>query len=792
MNTNFTLSITRLLGSTLLRGVCLCATLALNLPLLVNAATAVTGPGASVEGAVEFGEPLSGTATFQYIILGSDLTAVQNQTIRGIAFRADSNNDPVAPAYGFASLKISVGSTALSTLNGASTTFATNNAGATTTYDGAFYYTNPLPGGGAPNAFGDVIYFTTPYAYTTGNLIITISHSTNVKQSDGTGAVHPGTADAYTNAAGTLFGGTATVASRWDGVSPVTAITTDADPSAPPPAPSGGQTLQVTPDAINYSAAGGTVSYEVVVNYTGTPSALGLRVIPPADWTYTSTTGTNAPICLDAIGAKQGSNDEGFGWFYFTAPASPARFTVKFTYPAGQTGDKAVLFAALCYDSTGPAVTVTPTVAVPALLAPPAAPTAPTITTQPVSATLLAGATANFSVVATGTGPLTYQWSKAGKAIVGATNNSYAISSIVIADSGSFTVTVTNAKGAVTSSAAVLLVSESPKIATQPKATNVVPGGTFTLSAQATSAAPLAYQWYFNNVLISGATQSTYSATGVTGANTGYYKTKITNSVDSTGVTSTDVLVQVSPAGTTATHQAITTSGRGYPVGGTLRITNTIAFPTAATALGWTVMLPTGFSLASDTTGANSKPLAGTTTKLDWAWDAGAVTTPLTFTYTVNVPSNATGTKVIGAFAFVRVSGDTLPIICTPDPLSVAQEGLPHSTDTDGDWKISVDELAQTIALFNTVNGNVRTGAYKYVTSGSTGGFAADPSVAVVVSIPGNIHSADTNADGMIDLRELLQLIDLYNYRVGTDRTGSYHWQVDEAGTGADKYTTGP
>ena len=139
MNTNFTLSITRLLGSTLLRGVCLCATLALNLPLLVNAATAVTGPGASVEGAVEFGEPLSGTATFQYIILGSDLTAVQNQTIRGIAFRADSNNDPVAPAYGFASLKISVGSTALSTLNGVSTTFATNNAGATTTYDGAFY-----------------------------------------------------------------------------------------------------------------------------------------------------------------------------------------------------------------------------------------------------------------------------------------------------------------------------------------------------------------------------------------------------------------------------------------------------------------------------------------------------------------------------------------------------------------------------------------------------------------------------------------------------------------------------
>lgn len=785
MNTTFTFSITRRLASALPVCVWLCATLALNFPQ-ANAATAVTGPGASVEGDSEFGEPLSGNATFQYIIPASALTAFQNQTITGIAFRADSGNDPVAPAYGFASLKISVGSTALTTLSSASTTFASNNAGAITTYDGAFYYTNVLPGGGSPNDFGDFIYFTTPYAYTSGNLIITVSHSTNVFQNTGLASTWPGTADAYSNTGGVLFAGTYNASSAtwpWRNVSPVTALTTTPAPSV------GGQTLQVTTDATNYVATGGTVSYDVVISYNSTPSALGLRVVTPADWTYTSTSGASAPVCLDAAGSKQGSSEEGFGWFYFTAPASPARFTVKFTYPAGQTGDKSVSFTALCLDSTGPAISVAPTVPVPALLAPP---TAPAITTQPSSATLLVGAPVNFFVVATGTGPLTYQWNKAGKAIVGATNDSYTIPATTTADSGNFTVTVTNAKGSVTSSAAVLLVSESPRIATQPKNTSVLPGGSFTLSVQATSAAPMSYQWYFNSQPIAGATQATYSATGATGASTGYYWAKITSSVDSTGVRTPDVLVQVSPAGTTATHQVIVTPGRGYSAGSTLRITNTISFPTTSTALGWTVLLPSGFSLASDTTGAASKPAAGTTTKLDWAWDAGAVTSPLTFTYTLNVPSDATGTKAIGAFTSIRVGGDTLPIISTPDPLLVAQSGLPHSTDTDGDWRISVDELSQTIAIFNTTYGNVRTGAYKYVSFGLAGGFAGDPTVATGVPVVGNIHSCDTNADGMIDLKELLQLIDLYNYRLGTDRTGSYHWQVDETGTGADKFTPGP
>src|ERR1043166_2279965 len=47
----------------------------------------------------------------------------------------------------------------------------------------------------------------------------------------------------------------------------------------------------------------------------------------------------------------------------------------------------------------------------------------PTIAAQPQDQSVLAGQTANFSVLATGTRPLSYQWSKNGAVIVAATNS---------------------------------------------------------------------------------------------------------------------------------------------------------------------------------------------------------------------------------------------------------------------------------------------------------------------------------------------------------------------------------
>ena len=92
---------------------------------------------------------------------------------------------------------------------------------------------------------------------------------------------------------------------------------------------------------------------------------------------------------------------------------------------------------------------------------PPPPPVAPSITVQPVNQSVLAGATATFSVTATGTAPLSYQWKKGGTAITtGASSTSYTTPATVVGDSGSsFTVTVTNSAGTVTSSAATLTVT---------------------------------------------------------------------------------------------------------------------------------------------------------------------------------------------------------------------------------------------------------------------------------------------------------------------------------------------
>ncbi|MBI3130743.1 MAG: metallophosphoesterase [Acidobacteria bacterium] len=85
---------------------------------------------------------------------------------------------------------------------------------------------------------------------------------------------------------------------------------------------------------------------------------------------------------------------------------------------------------------------------------------APVITSQPASKTVTAGQTATFSVTASGSTPLAYQWRKNAAALAGATASSYTTPATTVADSGSaFDVVVSNAVGSVTSSAATLTVN---------------------------------------------------------------------------------------------------------------------------------------------------------------------------------------------------------------------------------------------------------------------------------------------------------------------------------------------
>ena len=91
--------------------------------------------------------------------------------------------------------------------------------------------------------------------------------------------------------------------------------------------------------------------------------------------------------------------------------------------------------------------------------------TAPAITTQPTAVAVTAGGSVTFSVVATGTAPVTYQWRKDGVNISGATSATLTRSNLAAADAGNYTVVVTNSAGSTTSSAAALTFAAPPPVA---------------------------------------------------------------------------------------------------------------------------------------------------------------------------------------------------------------------------------------------------------------------------------------------------------------------------------------
>lgn len=86
---------------------------------------------------------------------------------------------------------------------------------------------------------------------------------------------------------------------------------------------------------------------------------------------------------------------------------------------------------------------------------------APVITTQPASQSVQVGQSATFSVTATGTAPLAYQWRKGTSNITGATNASYTINAVATGDAGTYNVVISNSVGNVTSNNATLTVTGS-------------------------------------------------------------------------------------------------------------------------------------------------------------------------------------------------------------------------------------------------------------------------------------------------------------------------------------------
>ncbi|HEY6387847.1 MAG TPA: hypothetical protein VIX91_19390 [Candidatus Acidoferrum sp.] len=198
----------------------------------------------------------------------------------------------------------------------------------------------------------------------------------------------------------------------------------------------------------------------------------------------------------------------GYQWLKNSANISGAT-AASYTTPAAIAGDNGARFDVVVSNSAGSITSAMATLTVSAVAV------APTITTQPANQSVNAGQTATFSVTATGTAPLSYQWQKNSANIAGATASSYTTPAAVAADNGAkFDVIVNNTAGTQTSALATLTVSAvavAPTITTQPANQSVNVGQTATFSVTATGTAPLSYQWQKNSANITGATALSYT-----------------------------------------------------------------------------------------------------------------------------------------------------------------------------------------------------------------------------------------------------------------------------------------
>jgi len=170
-------------------------------------------------------------------------------------------------------------------------------------------------------------------------------------------------------------------------------------------------------------------------------------------------------------------------------------------------------------------------------------PAPPIVTTQPATQTIYAGGNVSFSVEATGTAPLTYQWRKDGVNLSGnasAASSAFTLTSVTLADAGSYDCVVSNVAGNDVSHVAVLTVSlVPPSITTQPVGQSAALGASAVFTVGVSGTGPFTYQWRKDGVPLednatrSGSATATLALNPLTYTDGGAYDVIVTSAAGS-------------------------------------------------------------------------------------------------------------------------------------------------------------------------------------------------------------------------------------------------------------------
>lgn len=307
---------------------------------------------------------------------------------------------------------------------------------------------------------------------------------------------------------------------------------------------------------------------------------------------------------------------------------------------------------------------------------------------------------------------LRYQWYRDGARIPGATGATYAVASAGLADAGLYTLTFSNGSGEYTTQGWRVTVKLAPVIAGAPIAQSVGYGASATFNVGVAGPGPFTYQWYRNGTAISGATDSSYTVTNVSGADFGAtFYVRITNVygfVDSTPVALTfdtnavpGALVAPfsSPQAWSGSPAAMVRAAGGqYYVGGSSVFVRLNADGTVdasfAPALGSFTISRLALQADGKIIAAGSLPINGTTYQVARFLPSGAVDptfTPVAVTYStaswvteINaLVLQADGKILLGGY-FDTVAGATRRFLARLNPNGSLDSTLAPTSDSNG------------------------------------------------------------------------------------------------------------
>jgi Immunoglobulin domain len=392
--------------------------------------------------------------------------------------------------------------------------------------------------------------------------------------------------------------------------------------------------------------------------------------------------------------------------------------SASYTTPAVTSADNGKMFSVVVSNAGGSVTSSSAQIVVTASA------TAPSITTQPANVFVAAGGTATFSVTATGTAPLAYQWRRNGTAIAGATSASYTTPAVTSADNGAmFSVVVSNAAGSVTSSNAQIVVTASataPSVTTQPASQSVAPGATATFSVTASGTAPLSYRWRRNGTAIAGATAASYTTPAATSADNGAAFSVVVSNSAGTATSAAATLTVTSGA---VTAPAITTQpiSRSITAGSTATFT-VVASGTTPLSYQWRKngTAIAGATAASYTTPAETTADNGALFSVAVSNSAGSATSA---NATLTVSAAVAGSVDVTTYKYdnSRTGANTKETKLTPANVTAATFGLLRELSVDGHAD------AQPLYLSGlTVNGAVHNVLFVATENDSVYAFDAD------------------------------------------------------------------